>query len=124
MYTLWDPVATSEGTRYRPHLANFGAPRYVHRMIEQSIVHLSDLVKDIDQPVSVYLVHLSSLLLRSDRLRPAIRCRGVAPSTDGVDAFATRLIPQPSSGCSLWVTRLDARHHLALYTPRPVRPGW
>jgi hypothetical protein len=29
-------------------------------MIEQSIVHLSELVKDIDRPVSIYLVHLSS----------------------------------------------------------------
>src|SRR5215213_2762398 len=29
-------------------------------MIEQSIVHLPELVKDIDRPVSIYLVHLSS----------------------------------------------------------------
>src|SRR5215203_3651004 len=29
-------------------------------MIEQSIVHLPELVKDIDRPVSNYLVHLSS----------------------------------------------------------------
>src|SRR5215203_2280861 len=28
-------------------------------MIEQSIVHLPELVKDIDRPVSNYLVHLS-----------------------------------------------------------------
>jgi len=28
-------------------------------MIEQSIVHLPELVKDIDRPVSIYLVHLS-----------------------------------------------------------------
>jgi hypothetical protein len=32
----------------------------VHRMIEQSIVHLPELVKDIERPVSIYLVHLSS----------------------------------------------------------------
>src|SRR5215207_4801073 len=30
-------------------------------MIEQSIVHLPELVKDIDRPVSNYLVHLSSM---------------------------------------------------------------
>src|SRR5215211_5175396 len=29
-------------------------------MIEQSIVHLPDLIKDIDRPVSIYLMHLSS----------------------------------------------------------------
>jgi hypothetical protein len=29
-------------------------------MIEQSIVHLPDLVKDFDRPVSIYLVYLSS----------------------------------------------------------------
>jgi hypothetical protein len=29
-------------------------------MIEQSIVHLPELVKDIERPVSIYLVHLSS----------------------------------------------------------------
>jgi hypothetical protein len=29
-------------------------------MIEQSIVHLPELVKEIDRPVSIYLVHLSS----------------------------------------------------------------
>jgi hypothetical protein len=28
-------------------------------MIEQSIVHLPELVKDIERPVSIYLVHLS-----------------------------------------------------------------
>jgi len=28
-------------------------------MIEQSSVHLPELVKDIGQPVSIYLVHLS-----------------------------------------------------------------
>ena len=28
-------------------------------MIEQSIVHLPELVKEIDRPVSIYLVHLS-----------------------------------------------------------------
>src|SRR5918994_3138237 len=33
-------------------------------MIEQSIVHLPELVKDIDRPVSNYLVHLSSCFLR------------------------------------------------------------
>src|SRR5215203_2397924 len=32
-------------------------------MIEQSIVHLPELVKDIDRPVSNYLVHLSRLSL-------------------------------------------------------------
>jgi hypothetical protein len=32
-------------------------------MIEQSIVHLPELVKDIDRPVSIYLVHLSSFLV-------------------------------------------------------------
>jgi hypothetical protein len=26
MYTLRDPGATFKGTRYRPHVANFGAP--------------------------------------------------------------------------------------------------
>ena len=31
----------------------------MHRMIEQSSVHLPGLVKDIGQPVSIYLVHLS-----------------------------------------------------------------
>ena len=31
-------------------------------MIEQSIVHLPELVKDIDRPVSIYLVHLSEML--------------------------------------------------------------
>jgi hypothetical protein len=30
-------------------------------MIEQSIVHLPELVKDIERPVSIYLVHLSSV---------------------------------------------------------------
>jgi hypothetical protein len=29
-------------------------------MIEQSTVHLPELLKDIDRPVSIYLVHLSS----------------------------------------------------------------
>jgi hypothetical protein len=29
-------------------------------MIEQSTGHLPELVKDIDRPVSIYLVHLSS----------------------------------------------------------------
>src|SRR5918994_1596560 len=29
-------------------------------MIEQSIVHLPELVKDIERPMSIYLVHLSS----------------------------------------------------------------
>src|SRR5215204_7828510 len=32
-------------------------------MIEQSIVHLPELVKDIDRPVSNYLVHLSRCTL-------------------------------------------------------------
>src|SRR5215213_4175737 len=32
----------------------------MHRMIEQSSVHLPELVKAIGQPVSIYLVHLSS----------------------------------------------------------------
>ena len=32
-------------------------------MIERSIVHLPNLVKDIDRPVSIYLVHLSSISL-------------------------------------------------------------
>jgi hypothetical protein len=31
----------------------------MHRMIEQSSVHLPELVKDIGRPVSIYLVHLS-----------------------------------------------------------------
>src|SRR5215217_2756734 len=31
----------------------------MHRMIEQSSVHLPELVKAIGQPVSIYLVHLS-----------------------------------------------------------------
>src|SRR5215217_4774548 len=62
----------------------------MHRMIEQSSVHLPELVKDIGQPVSIYLVHLSSepargkiltsatalllvgLLLVALNLRPAI----------------------------------------------------
>ena len=45
-------------------------------MIEQSIVHLPELVKDIDRPVSNYLVHLSShsayyTCVKPDRLTPA-----------------------------------------------------
>src|SRR5215211_964666 len=32
-------------------------------MIEQSIVHLPDLVKDIDWPVSIYLVYLSRRII-------------------------------------------------------------
>src|SRR5215213_5968966 len=32
-------------------------------MIEQSIVHLPDLIKDIDRPVSIYLMHLSRCLM-------------------------------------------------------------
>ena len=31
----------------------------MHTIIEQSSVHLPELVKDIGQPVSIYLVHLS-----------------------------------------------------------------
>ena len=31
-------------------------------MIEQSIVHLPELVRDIERPVSIYLVHLSSVV--------------------------------------------------------------
>jgi hypothetical protein len=31
-------------------------------MIEQSIVHLPNLVKEFDRPVSIYLVHLSSAI--------------------------------------------------------------
>src|SRR5215216_4512328 len=55
MYTLRDPGATFKGTKYRPHLANSGAP---------------------------------SLLPWSDRLRAAVRCGGVAPSTGGIEGFA------------------------------------
>src|SRR5688500_19074030 len=33
-------------------------------MIEQSIVHLPELVKDIERPVSIYLVHLSRVACR------------------------------------------------------------
>jgi hypothetical protein len=44
--------------RYSPRLLRDIA-RKVHSMIEQSIVHLPELVKDIDRPVSIYLVHLS-----------------------------------------------------------------
>jgi hypothetical protein len=48
-------------------------------MIEQSIVHLPELVKDIDRPVSNYLVHLSrtyaSKLVMS---RKAVRVRSSA----------------------------------------------
>jgi hypothetical protein len=36
----------------------------VHRMIEQSIVHLPELVKDTERPVSIYLVHLSRVACR------------------------------------------------------------
>src|SRR5215203_2071826 len=67
MYTLRDPGATSEGTRYRPHLANFGAP---------------------------------SLLPWSDRLRPAVRCGGVAPPTAGRSRLRRRRRPlsRPRAG--------------------------
>jgi hypothetical protein len=37
-------------------------------MIEQSIVRLPELVKDIDRPVSIYLVHLSRVVCPRRRL--------------------------------------------------------
>jgi hypothetical protein len=42
-------------------------------MIEQSIVHLPELVKDIERPVSIYLVHLSSFWERA-----GVKNQGVA----------------------------------------------
>jgi hypothetical protein len=37
-------------------------------MIEQSTVHLPELLKDIDRPVSIYLVHLSRRGVRNPHL--------------------------------------------------------
>jgi hypothetical protein len=54
----------------------------VHRMIEQSIVHLPELVKDIDRPVSNYLVHLSSMW------RPGISPRPLLPHLSLMVGFA------------------------------------
>jgi hypothetical protein len=55
----------------------------VHRMIEQSIVHLPELVKDIERPVSIYLVHLSrresSITVESSEERRGRVLRGFPP---------------------------------------------
>jgi hypothetical protein len=61
--------------------------RYVHTMIEQSMVHLPELLKDIARPVSIYLVYLSRLSW-TKLSRPVLRslCLGgmgrpIVPST-------------------------------------------
>jgi hypothetical protein len=40
-------------------------------MIEQSMVHLPELLKDIARPVSIYLVYLSRFVPRSGNARAA-----------------------------------------------------
>jgi hypothetical protein len=62
----------------------------VHRMIEQSIVHLPELGKDIDRSVSIYLVHLSS---------PASRAfRALYPTREHLGALTSRRSIKRASG--------------------------
>ena len=68
----------------------------MHRMIEQSIVHLPELVKDIERPVSIYLVHLSRRTMKGS----AVVAIGVGRGGFGCDngacwrlAHAARLLP-------------------------------
>src|SRR5215210_4775832 len=53
-------------------------------MIEQSIVHLRELVKDIDRPVYIYLAHLSSVEVQVSLGPEHKRPGGVAGRTDAL----------------------------------------
>src|SRR5215212_513478 len=91
----------------------------MHRMIEQSSVHLPELVKDIGQPVSIYLVHLSS-----EPARGKILTRATAPLLVGLLLVALNLRPAISSVPPLLETiRQDiglGRAYLGLLTTIPV----
>jgi hypothetical protein len=76
-------LGSADVLSYVLHLASIEQLE-VHRMIEQSIVHLPELAKDIEQPVSIYLVHLSSpsrawanLRLKCERYWHNGRCRAI-----------------------------------------------
>src|SRR5215208_594430 len=80
-------------------------------MIEQSIVHLPVLVKDIDWPVSIYLVHLSSLyyfvassgsaeLLLSVAFSELLLGSGLLVPPDGVPCLLGALAPPADGFCS------------------------
>jgi len=88
-------------------------------MIEQSSVHLPELVKDIGQPVSIYLVHLSS-----EPARGKILTSATAPLLVGLLLVAFNLRPAISSVPPLLETiRQDlglGRAFLGLLTTVPV----
>jgi len=71
-------------------------------MIEQSIVHLPDLIKDIDRPVSIYLMHLSSSADITTRTR-----REPLGQSLGQYALVSLQLKQASVDARSLITRLD-----------------